>query len=481
MTTISASSDSGSLSFPGPRPLPLLGWKANLLFFGIDPVKFMLRLNREHGPIVGLAKDSSKYVFAFGPEYVSEVLTNMDVFRATDPDTSPVSAKKDTALARISVGLGAMNGEKHTRQRRLMMPAFSKKRVEAYRDDMVELIDKRLSSWRMGETIDVLTELKTITMSIVVKTLLGVDQQRGVVVAQLMERWLGIGLSVSSLALPFDIPGLPFHTMLRLAEQLEKEFKGMIAEKRASGIDKSDVLSMLIQARDEDGSRLTDDEVIAQTQTLFVGGHGTSSNSLAWMLFLLNQHPNVTRALVEELDGVLHGNAPTIEQLTNELPLLERVINESLRILPPNPFFIRNVAKPTSLGRYKLEQGAIVVYSPAVTNRNPDLYPQSNRFLPERWEKIKPGPYEYIPFGAGPRRCIGMLFAQLQMKLVLAMLLQRYRLELPEGSQIDRGGMAISHPKAHPKGGLPMRVMPQNRRFHKPQVKGTVWDIVDLS
>lgn len=250
----------------------------------------------------------------------------------------------------------------------------------------------------------------------------------------------------------------------------------LIARKRATSGDHQDVLATLIHVRDEDGTRLTDSELLGHTFTLLIAGHETSSNALTWTLFLLAQHPRVYADVVDEVTSVLGGAAPRLEHLAR-LPLLDRVIKETLRLLPPASVTSRISTAPFQIGPYVAPKGAFITLSQYVTHRLPDLYPQPYRFKPERWETFDPSPYEYLPFGAGTHMCIGMSFALMEIKLVLALLLQRFRLELPAQTQVNH------HVKVTlaPKGGVPMHVHLQDRCFGKMPVRGTIHKLVDLA
>jgi cytochrome P450 len=461
---------------PGPPPVPLLGWRANLIPALRDPVVVLRELYWRYGPIVSLPRGATRFLFAFSPEFNRQILSNTDLFYNGDVDSTPIRLPKDSASARLASGLTTMNGAKHRQQRRLMMPAFHRKRVESYHDEMVALTEARLARWRPGQTRDIQREMKLLTLSIALRTLLGLDpEQAGEALRRRVERWMALSFSAAALAAPLDIPGLPFHQVLRLSEQLEQDFGAIIARKRAAG-GGNDVLTMLIEAHDEDGSRMADQELIAQTMTLFVAGHETTANALTWTLFLLTQHPRVAADLLDELDGALRGAAPRVDQIAG-LPLLDRVLKESLRLLPPAQVLLRVTQAPCRMGPYDVPAGTSVFFSPPITHRIPEIYPQPERFLPERWERIDPSIYEYLPFGAGPRMCIGAAFATTEMKLVLPMILQRFRLDLPPGARVDRAGAAL----AAPRGGLPMRLHAQDRRFTKTPAQGSIRDIVDLS
>lgn len=247
----------------------------------------------------------------------------------------------------------------------------------------------------------------------------------------------------------------------------------MIAQKRSQP-NATDVLATLVQVHDEDGTKLSDEELIGHTFTLFVAGHETTSNALTWTIFLLSQHPHILADLLDELDGTLHGNPPTIEKI-NQLPLLEGVIKESLRLLPPASIGIRIATAPCNLGGFALPKGSTVFYSQFVTHRMPELYAEPNRFKPERWATLKRSPYEYLPFSAGPHMCIGWAFAMQELKVVLAMVLQRYRFSVLPNAKI---GPNLNMRPIH---GMPMRIFPQDRQFQRVPVRGSIHQLIDFS
>jgi cytochrome P450 len=223
----------------------------------------------------------------------------------------------------------------------------------------------------------------------------------------------------------------------------------LIAQKRARPGDGQDMLAILLAAHDEDGSQFTEDDLLANVMLLFSAGHETTANALTWTLFLLAQHSAVMANLYDELDG----HAPDGEEL-QRLPLLEQVIQESMRRLPAVPWIPRVVARPVEMGGYLCPAGTEVIVSLYHTHRISDLYTEPQRFRPERWQTAQPGPYGYAPFAAGSRTCIGASFAMVEMKIVLAMILQRFRLEPVPNHKVDR----LITATLAPKGELPMVV-----------------------
>jgi cytochrome P450 len=442
----------------------------------------MTRVYQTYGPIVALAANDRRAVLAFGPRYNQQLLTDPQLFHNSSLDFNSVglTAPRDSAWYRTSTGLLTMNGARHKQQRRLMQPAFHRKQVDGYRDEMVTLIQRMLDGWQAkagrADVFDIAHELRQLTLMIASQTLFGVDATADAdSIGYKMERWIKANAAPSITLLPYNLPGTGYRRVLQVSEQLEAEIKAIIEHKRAHSDEHRDVLSTLISVRDEDGTALTDAELIGQAAILFIAGHETSANALTWALFLLAQHPHIASDLLDELDSVLHGDAPSVEQL-GRLPLLERVVKESMRLLPPVSASQRLSTAPFKLGPYELPKHAAVTYSPYITHRIPELYEDPQRFMPQRWETIDPSPYEYLPFGAGPRMCIGWSFAMMELKLTLAMLHQRFRMALLPGTRVDRQ-VTIT---LQPKGGLPMRIVPQDRALTKVTVRGNIHEMVEL-
>jgi cytochrome P450 len=461
------------------------------LRFALDPITYTERLFDEYGPIAALVRGRSRPIvsteknvpqtlFLHGPELNRAFLTSEDDFHKcalsgplypTDPERP-----RTRPLTRLLTGLFHVNGQEHRRHRRLMMPAFHKARIEAYRDDMVAITRTLMSDFRPGTVRDLRPDFLELTLRIAAKTLLGEDiGQAGLDMAREWQTWLE--LFRSSVALPWDVPGIPYRRFLNLSRSIDRRVSEVIEERRRSGERGRDILSMLLETTDENGAGLSDDEIVGHVSVIFAAGHETSSNALCWTIFLLSQHPRVLADLIEELDGVLKGEPPRVEDL-ERLPLLERVVKESLRVFPPVPFNHRICARDCELGGYDVLRGTELISSIYRTQRDPDVYPDAARFLPSRWEKLEIAPYIYNPFGAGPRACIGMTFAMMELRIVLAMLLQAFRFELPPDTRVDRFvSITLS-----PRPSLPLRIHAQDRRFDRSarSVRGRVRDMVVL-
>jgi cytochrome P450 len=459
---------------PGPRPDPIFGWRGALVAFGADPIGYMARVRREYGELVALSRGAPVMLFAFGAEHNRRLLPDAALFETSLRTGMRVG--DDSAMARIGNGLLAMNGDKHRQQRRMMLPSFHRQQVSGYRDAMVDQIERALVGWEAGERRDMAAEMQRLTLGVALKTLFSLDATpEAHSLGELFRESLEISFSPLDMAIQVEIPGTAYYRLARLAERIEAHVRALIEQRRAIGDGHSDVLSTLIAARDEDGQALSDDELIGQTYTLFAAGHETSSNALAWALFLLDQHPTVLADLHDELAGLLRGDAPALEQL-GRLPLLDRVVKETLRLMPPASVLVRRSTAPFGLGCYELPADTTIFLSPFITHRSPELYDEPRAFRPERWERIDPSPYAYLPFGAGPRMCIGTTFALMEIKLALAIIVQRYRLALAPGQRVD----AEMRLTLRPRGGLPMAIHAQDRQFRRASIAGGIGQVLDL-
>lgn len=457
---------------PGPEPGRWMGRKGNQYSYVKDPIRYTSMLYHNYGGITGLVKGDKRQAFFFGPEYNKFILSHVNTFHTVLETVTPEPIK----ARRKGIGLLNMNGEQHRINRKLMMPAFHKNGIEQYRKDFVELTERLLDSWEGKTRIDLSHEMQQLTLQIVCKTLFGIDvTNRSDRLGELIKGMLALPFFTPSVSLlPFDLPGLPYHRLLNLISDLDSELLAMVQKKRSAPDQQQDVMSLLIQSRDEEGNGMSDNELVGHATTLIIAGHETSSNTLAWTLFLLEQHPEILAELLEELDSNLHGSAPTLAQLP-ELQLLDRVIKESLRLLPPGPNTSRVSTEDFELGGYAFSKGTFVTFSKYLTHRDPERYPSPLSFNPRRWEKIAPSPFEYFPFSAGPRMCIGTAFATMEIKVILSMILQRFRLQLLPKCSIDREVNMLMAPRK-----MPMLLFKQDRNVHKTEVKGNVHEMVQL-
>lgn len=359
----------------------------------------------------------------------------------------------------LGEGLLLSEGEHHRQQRKLMQPAFHARRIESYAQFMVEHAGNVIGSWHAGEERDLAAEMMRMTLAIVGRTLLGVDvsadAQR---VGQLVTTMLHLADETTRrlVQLPDWIPTARQRRGQRTVRELHALVQKIIDDRRQSGDDRGDLLSMLLLTRDESGAGMSDAQVRDEALTMILAGHETTANTLAWALSLLAKHPPIAAALAAEVATVLAGRLPTLADLP-QLPLLDQVIKESLRLYPPAPVFTRQPIAATELGGYAISADATLVTAPYFLHRDPRFFAEPLRFWPERWagglERSLPR-CAYFPFGAGPRVCIGQQFALLEARLLLALLVSRFRYTLAPGQLVEEEAAVT----LRPKNGLRMRL-----------------------
>jgi cytochrome P450 len=439
---------------PGPKGWPLIGCAPQ---FGRDPLGFLDACARAYGDVVRLGFGRQSVYMISHPDQVEEVLvTNNRNFCK-----EPIQPRYMLEGALFGAGLVTSDGAFWLRQRRLAQPAFHRKRIESYAETMAAYTDRMLAGWRDGQSLDIHEEMMRLTLEIVAKTLFDADVTGDA--AQ-----VGLALNVmmhviaEQLSLPFQIPiYIPTpgnRRFVRAMRRLDELITEVICRRRASGADTGDLLSMLLQARDDDGSGMTDQQLRDELVTMFVAGHETTALSLSWTWYLLAQHPEVEARLAEELEIVLGGRAPILADLPR-LRYTEMVLKESMRLYPPAWILSGRIAvEDCRLGGYHVPAGTLLLLSPWVTQRDGRFFTEPERFIPERWEddleKQLPR-FAYFPFGGGSRMCIGQAFAMMEAKLLLAAVAQRFRLDLTPGQTI------VPQPSItlRPKHGVKMTLM----------------------
>lgn len=334
-------------------------------------------------------------------------------------------------------GILVSDGDFWRRQRKLAQPAFHHKRIESYAVNTVDFSLKLMQDWHDGQQINALDEMMKLTLAVVAKSLFDADVTgRSEIVGRNLDELQQTSTEQSQSFLAMLIPQWMPTSMNRrqkaATKALDEIIMGFIRERRASGEDKGDLLSMLLAAQDDDGNGMSDKEARDEAITLFLAGYETTSNAMAWTWMLLSQNPEVEARLHEELDTVLAGRAPTFADLPR-LKYTEWVIKEALRLYPPAHGFGRQSIEDVEVGGFTIPKGSIVFIYPYIIHRDARWFPDPDAFKPERWandfEKQIPK-YAYIPFGGGPRICIGNQFALMEARLILATLAQRYRVRV---------------------------------------------------
>jgi cytochrome P450 len=412
-------------------------------------------------------------ILALGPEFNRMVLGSPEVFQSI-PLTIP--GPRHSAQRRVSKGLTAINGEIHQLERQIVLPQFHKKAVEASCNDIVKIVAEMLPTWPQGQPIDIGQRIRPIPLRVSSQILFGVkDPERAMRIGLLLENWVRANFSVPARLFPISLPLTAYRRVLQYAEALETEMSRLIRDRKGGAPQERDLVSLLIQSHSDWDNPAVLAHLVSQATTLFGASYETTVSTLIWTLFLLAQHPRIALELLEELDTVLHGSAPSIETL-DQLNVLEAVIKESMRILPPVPYTIRAAGVRTELGGIQLQKGDRVILSHYVTHHMRELFDNPENFSPQRWFEIHPSQYEYLPFSAGPRFCVGYYFAMMTLKITLAMILQRFRLTVVPNARIDRRVQIVMRPKL----GMPMTIHHQDRKFQTVPVRGNIHEMVTL-
>jgi cytochrome P450 len=441
---------------PGPRPLPIVG---NLLSLRRDPLAFLQQLQRTYGDVATLHIGRSPVVLLSRPEYVRYVLVEHSRQFNSGVGGGP---NNDDGTA-ISEGLLALNGEKHRQQRRAVQPAFHKKRVEHYAEVMQQYTQDLLDNWQPGDVIDMSQSMQELTVRIVGKCLFDLDLVNQLdTIGHTFNDLIGGRASIleSLFRLRIDNPFTSYGKRKAALRNLDMLIYTLIAERRHDSSDRGDMVSMLLEAQtgEQPEQPLNDKQVRDHLITFIAAGHETTANALIWTFYLLSKHPEIRLKLFKELHDVLGNRAPTVEDMA-KLPYTEWVLQESMRLYPPAWVQARVATEDIELEGTHIPAGTTVMMSQWVMHRRPDLWQDAEAFRPERWdpEQAQHLPAgAYFPFGAGPRMCIGMPFAQLEAKIILVNMLQRFTPQTAPGYQAETNPVITLRPKEH----LRMRLFP---------------------
>jgi cytochrome P450 len=425
-------SSRAKLKFPPGPSTGLKRWSLGPLN-NRDPLKYFAGLMREYGDFVSLRILNFRILLLNHPDHIEDVLVNHP--------RKFIRGRVLLANKRVfGRGLLTSEGDFWLRQRRLAQPAFHRARIAGYASTMVEFTERLLHEWQDGEERDIHAEMMRLTLQIVGKTLFDADVECDAQdIGKSMELLLELSANFRrTIFIPHWVPTPTNFRLERAIRQIEKVLYRMIAEKRASGRDSGDLLSMLLAAQDEDGSRMTDQQLRDEAITLFLAGHETTANTLSWTWWLLAQNPAVEAKLQAELRTVLAGRAPSLDDLP-KLVYTNQIITESMRLYPPAWGTARTAIEDHEIAGYAVPKGSGVSFAQWTVHRDARWYDAPDEFRPERWEGdlLKRIPrFAYFPFGGGPRQCIGNTFALMETALTLATIAQQYRFRLVEGHPV---------------------------------------------
>jgi cytochrome P450 len=418
-------------------PGPKLSFVQSLIYRpgGANPLDFFTKLARTYGDVTSYRMAGEQLFLINEPKLIRDVLV-------THNRNFTKSRGLERSKRLLGQGLLTSEGAFHLRQRRLMQPAFHRDRVAGYGDLMVGYADRMRRSWSDGATLDIAREMNRLTLSIVGRTLFDVDVEQqaaavGEALTAVMESFWMTMLPFGEVLERLPVPKLRRARMAR--GRLDAIIYRMIADRRSSGGDRGDLLSMLLAAQDEDdGAGMTDGQVRDEAMTIFLAGHETTANALTWTWFLLSGAPDVEARLHAEVSNALQGRLPATADLPS-LPFVERVVTESMRLYPPAWIIGRRAIDEYRLNEYVVPPRSILVMSPYIIQRDPRFYPDPDRFDPDRWTpEFRAGlpKFAYFPFGGGPRQCIGESFAWMELILLVATIAQQCRLRLVPGHPV---------------------------------------------
>ena len=438
---------------PGPKGHWFLGPLADVRR---DVLGFLTSSTDQYGDVVRMRFGSLTLHVVRHPNDVAHVLK--DNAKNYDKQTS---AYRALSLA-LGKGLLTSEGEFWLRQRRIAQPAFHKKRIAGFASVMVRATEEMLAAWQpmiaSGEVFNVGAEMMRVTLQIVAETLLGIRMSAEAdQVGEAMEVMLPYirETSESILPLPLSIPTARNRRFRHAVATVDRIVMKAIAARRAAGTESDDLLSMLMSSEDaETGERMTDRQLRDEVMTMFLAGHETTANALIWTWYLLSQNPEAREKLEAEVDTVLGGRTPTLEDL-RELRYTRRVFDESMRLYPPAWIVERSAIGADALSGFAIPKRSAVLLSPFLTHRHPEFWPDPLRFDPDRFteEAIAARPsFAYFPFGGGPRQCIGNNFALMESQLIIAAVAQRVRLSLAPGVKVELNPLVT----LRPRGGMNM-------------------------
>jgi cytochrome P450 len=436
---------------PGPKGKLIMGVMRE---FNRDMLGFITRC-RDYGDVV---RSRFLYVhayFLYNPADIEALLsTNAKSYRKAQSLRSPFFRRL------VGNGLVTSEGDFWRRQRRLAQPAFHRQRISSYGDIMVQYAQRAIANWKDGEQRDLAKEMTRLTLEIVVKTLFNSDVSNDAD---------HIGANLSEIVKPFAsqatlkwiadnrLPTPGHRRYFHAVSGIDRIVFRIIAERRASGSDEGDLLSMLLQAQDEDGSQMSDAQLRDEVMTLFLAGHETTALSLSWSWYLLATHPEAEKKFHAELDEALGSRPPEVSDLA-KLKYTEMIAKEAMRLYPPAYAVGREAIEDTEIGGYPVPRRTQLFAFQWVTHRDPRFYERPDEFEPERWasDSIQSMPkYAYFPFGGGPRQCIGNYFAMMEIVLLLATIGQRFRFSLLPEHPVE----VLPVLSLRPKNGIKVRLL----------------------
>ena len=418
----------------------------NILYFRKNPTKYLQDLSNKYGDLIKFKLGRQLILILNHPDLIKDVfVTNHHKFIKS----------KGLQLAKVVLGEGLLTSEHelHARQRKMIQPSFSAKKIAYYCEIMTDITDKYQNNLQDNTEVDLTKEMMSLTLSIVCKALFDsqVESDRD----QIQE-------SLTTLVKMFDEVTNPLYYILKNSplpkykkfiqakEFLDQIILKMINERRGNSENRNDLLSFMLNAQDEDDKKgMSDKQLMDEAITLFLAGHETTANLLSWTFYLISQNPKVEAKIVEEIKNVLSNKVPNFEDIPNFV-YLKKVLTESMRLYPPAWLIGRINTEDHSIKGYHIPKGTVILASQYTMHRDKRFYPDPLKFIPERWDddkKTEIPRYAYFPFGTGPRVCIGEQFAWAEGTLLIAMIMQKWRFFISKNQKIDINPLITMRPK----------------------------------
>jgi len=453
------------------KPVRLKGWTAlrSFAWFVTNPVLGTRRIHQEYGPFVELTGprrskggEQSAILMIADSELYREMLTDTDKWRNTQIVTS---ARWSEATRRLSKGVTRLTGERHAYYRKLLTPPLKRPPILALAPDMARTAAEHVASWPTDIPLITTHIVKPLTSSLATYLVLGDDLQRAKPIVELSD------LAIQA-SLPLPTPA--FFRYLVKAAELEQALLSWAEDKRGQPQGR-DILSIIANAPDESGNPPSAEIIGGITGFVFAAAYDTCQNTLSWTLLMLSQYPEIAQALAAEIDDALEGGPVTIQKV-GELPMLNNVVRETMRLFTPIPITMRKSTRPASLGGVEVGAAQRVVIAALEINCNPTMYPDPHEFRPQRWDTIKPTPFEYTVFGAGGRMCPGVTFGLQLVKLAIATIVSQRVIELAPRAKVDyRLRVTLQ-----PAGNVSVILRHRGAPYRRVPLRGRIRDLVRL-
>jgi cytochrome P450 len=462
------------------RGAATLHWALRLMR---DPLVAARRCHEAFGPFVMLTDALPNYgqfriplldvpvVLVAGSAFHREILDDPASWR---PVSLLPGGPKGTAARRMTHGLMRMSGPRHAHCRKLLAAPLRRTSVDAMGRDLIRLAEQDVATWPAGETIELWSYIRRAVRSVTLGLLFGGDDDQSRSIADAVTEITERKWARNALLFPVNLPLTPYRRLVRDCEDLERRILAWAETKRGRN-DTHDLAALIVNSPDLDGCPASRATIAGHLPSLYAGATEAGHSTVFWTLILLAQHPRIARELIGELRDCTAGAQPSMEAVAT-LPLLDAVVKESMRLIPPVPLQVRVAQEPTMLAGQPLPKRTHAVLGTFLTTRMPDLYPEPERFVPERWSKIDPTPFEFPVFSAGPRICPGYWFGLNGIKVTLAAILTRYRIALAPNARIDY----TIQPTVRPIGPVPVTLYPQDGAFTAPSIRGNISDLVQV-